>query len=227
LTLVIFDLDGTLVDSTEDIARSVNELLRTLDRVPLPTERIRSSIGHGVGRLLERALGKTAPEELARAEERYLAIYRRRLLETTRAYPGVAPALASLEQRSTLAVLTNKPRHESLLILEGLGLGRFFRSVYGGDSFPRRKPDPVGVTHLLAECGAAPDETLFVGDSTVDLETARNAAVRSCLVVYRDGAAAKSRPDDSPGLRPDFEVADLRDVVPLVDTLRSRASHES
>ncbi len=218
MKLIIFDLDGTLVDSTEDIARSVNELLETLSRAPLPHERIRGYIGNGVRRLLERALGETGPSELARAEERYLAIYRRRLLETTRAYPGVAPALQALYGECALAVLTNKPLRESLLVLDGLGLTRYFQAVYGGDSFPRKKPDPAGVLHLLGETSASASETLFVGDSVVDLETASNAFVRSCLVVY---PASTPSPEDE--LRPDFFVHDLREVVALVQTLAARA----
>jgi phosphoglycolate phosphatase len=217
MKLIIFDLDGTLVDSTEDIARSVNELLETQDRPPLPHDRIRGYIGNGVRRLLERVLGEAGPGELAQAEERYLSIYRRRLLETTRPYPGVAAALEALQGERTLAVLTNKPVRESRLILDGLGLTRYFQAVYGGDSFPRKKPDPAGVIHLLAETGAAARESLFVGDSSVDLETARNASVLCCLVHYPLPTAGE---EDL--LRPDFAVHDLREVVPLVDSLAAR-----
>lgn len=219
MKLIIFDLDGTLVDSTEDIARSVNELLETLNRAPLPQERIRGYIGHGVRRLLERALGAMEPEELASAEQRYLSIYRRRLLETTHTYPGVEPALAVLQGERALAVLTNKPLRESLLILDGLGLTRYFRAVYGGDSFPRKKPNPMGVNRILEETRASASETLLVGDSSVDLETARNASVRSCLVVY---PSPTPRPEDDLG--PDFTVHDLREIVALVDTPHKGAS---
>lgn len=217
MKLIIFDLDGTLVDSTEDIAHSVNELLETWNRAPLARERIRGYIGNGVRPLLERALGRIDPDDLARAEQAYLSIYRRRLLETTRPYPGVAPALEALQGPRALAVLTNKPLQESLLILEGLGLSRYFHFVYGGDSFPRKKPDPTGVIHLLEQTRASAGETLFVGDSSVDLETARNASVRCCLVVYP--VPAPRREDD---LRPDFAIHDLREIVELVDTLDAR-----
>jgi phosphoglycolate phosphatase len=216
--LLIFDLDGTLVDSTEDIARSVNELLETRNRPPLAEARIRSYIGNGVRRLLERALGDVGPDDLARAEELYLSIYRRRLLETTLPYPGVEPALRALHGERALAVLTNKPLQESVLILDGLGLSRYFGSIYGGDSFPRKKPDPTGVMRLLEQTSASADETLFVGDSSVDLETARNASVRSCLIAY-----PVPTPSQDVELRPDFTIHDLREIVPLVDTLDSRA----
>jgi phosphoglycolate phosphatase len=210
VNLVIFDLDGTLVDSAEDIARSVNELLSTLGREVLPHHRIRGYIGDGVQKLLERALDDRTPETIASAVETYLEIYRRRLLDHTKPYPGVVPALEGLHVRSTLAVLTNKPARESREILEGLGLRRYFRAVYGGDSFASKKPDPVGVFHLLKEFGAAPEETLFVGDSSVDVDTARRASVRSCLVTYGLGS------ERGEALDPDTRVSDLRELVRLV-----------
>jgi phosphoglycolate phosphatase len=208
--LLIFDLDGTLVDSAEDIARSVNELLSTLGRDVLPRERIRSYIGDGVQKLLERALESAPSGTAASSVAPYLEIYRRRLLDHTRPYPGVVPALVELSPGRSLAVLTNKPARESRAILEGLDLDRYFDAVYGGDSFPRKKPDPVGVVHLMSQFGADRDETVFVGDSAVDVRTAREAGVRSCLVTYgldREGAEP---------LAPDWQVSDLRELVPLV-----------
>jgi phosphoglycolate phosphatase len=208
--LIIFDLDGTLVDSGEDIARSVNELLERSQRPNLPHSRIQSYVGDGVRKLLERSLGEASDAELARAEALYLSIYRRRLLETTRPYPGVVPALKALHRERPLAVLTNKPVMESLGILEGLDLRRYFRAVYGGDSFARKKPDPIGVRFLQAEAGADADETLLVGDSTVDLSTARNAGIRSCLVRYGLG------PRNEATEHPDIVVDDLRELASLV-----------
>ena len=210
VNLIIFDLDGTLVDSGEDIARSVNELLERSRRPTLPHSRIRSYVGDGVRKLLERSLGETEDEELARAEALYLSIYRRRLLETTRPYPGVVPALESLHREFRLAVLTNKPVMESVRILEGLDLHRYFQAVYGGDSFARKKPDPIGVRFLQEETGSDTDETLLVGDSTVDFSTARNAGIRSCLVRYGMG------PWDEATEHPDLVVDDLRELASLV-----------
>jgi len=212
--LFIFDLDGTLVDSGEDIARSVNELLEASRRAPLPHSRIRSYVGDGVRKLLERSLGEAEEAELARAEALYLSIYRRRLLETTRPYPGVVPALEALHRERALAVLTNKPVRESLTILEGLDLRRYFQAVYGGDSFARRKPDPVGVRSLQEETGAHVGETLLVGDSSIDLSTARNAGIRSCLVRYGMG------PWNRDTERPDLVVDDLRELLALVHSGR-------
>jgi phosphoglycolate phosphatase len=209
--LIIFDLDGTLVDSGEDIARSVNELLEKSRRPPLAHDRIRSYVGRGVRRLLEQSLGESSEMELLRAEAIYLSIYRRRLLETTRPYPGVVPALDALHRERPLAVLTNKPVMESLAILEGLDLRRYFRAAYGGDSFARRKPDPMGVRFLQEETESGPDETLLVGDSTIDLQTARNAGIRSCIVSYGMGPWSPAA-----GPPPDLVVDDLRELVSAV-----------
>jgi phosphoglycolate phosphatase len=211
LKLIVFDLDGTLVDSGEDIARSVNELREQLGRPPLAHARIQSYVGNGVRKLLERSLGETEERELVRAEASYLSIYRRRLLETTRPYPGVVPALEALSRNRALAVLTNKPASESLRILEGLALRGYFRAVYGGDSFARKKPDPMGVRFLQEETGAGDDETLMVGDSTIDFETARNAMIRSCLVRYGMGPWNESEE------RPDYVVDDLRELQALLE----------
>jgi phosphoglycolate phosphatase len=208
--LILFDLDGTLVDSVRDIVSSVNELLEGSGRPALPREQIQSYIGDGVRKLLERSLDGASDADLAREEAVYLSIYRRRLLETTRPYPGVVPALEALHLRLPLAVITNKPVMESRRILEGLDMRRYFRAVYGGDSFARKKPDPMGVRFLQEELGAEP--TLLVGDSTVDYRTAKNAGIRSCLVRYGLG------PWNEAEERPDFIVDDLRELASLVDS---------
>lgn len=212
MKLVIFDLDGTLIDSAEDIAHSVNELREQMARPPLPLEVIASYIGNGVRVLLERSFDDG---NLAALEEAYLPIYRRRLLDNTRVYPGVVETLGVLQEDGRLlAVLTNKPLRESLMILDGLGLRKHFRSVYGGDSFQHKKPDPTGVLHLLAEEGRSADEALFVGDSRVDLETARNAGVRSCLVSH--GIRPKASAAREPDFRPDFWIENMRELTAIV-----------
>ena len=209
--LVIFDLDGTLIDSAEDIAHSVNEVRDQLEVSPLPLATIEGYIGNGVRRLLELALADSERDVVDRAHELYLPIYRRRLLDNTRPYPGVVPALEELDgSERTLAVLTNKPVRESVMILEGLGLRRHFAFVYGGDSFEHKKPDPTGAEHLLDDVGVGCDETLFVGDSSVDLETARRARVPCCLVTYG------IQPERIASLEPDYRVDDLRELAPIV-----------
>ena len=206
MRLVIFDLDGTLIDSATDIALSVNELRQKLALPSLPLDQIQGYIGNGVRRLLDRALEDSDERTRASAFENYLPIYRRRLLDNTVPFDGVLPALDALEARGrTMAVLTNKPVYESSLILDGLGLSRYFDRVYGGDSFERRKPDPVGVRTLLTELDIVPGDTLFVGDSVVDYECARHAEVRFCLVTY---GIERNRGS----MTPDHTVDDLREL---------------
>ena len=215
MKLVIFDLDGTLIDSAEDIAHSVNEVREGFALPPLPLAEVESYIGNGVQKLLERALPDNNGDGIDRALEIYLPIYRRRLLDHTKPYPGVVSALEALDTpERALAVLTNKPRRESTLILEGLGLHRRFEFVYGGDSFERKKPDPVGVKRLLTDTGVSCDDTLFVGDTGIDLETARRARVHSCLVTY----GIRREPIDA--LDPEFWIDDMRELSAIVGATR-------
>ena len=211
MDLIIFDLDGTLVDSRRDIAASVNELLSGMGRAQLPPERIFGFIGNGVRKLLERSLeGDPGDRAIDAAIERYLPIYRRRLLETTRPYPGVREALETLQPGRKMAVLTNKPTRESLDVLEGLDLSRYFNEVHGGDSFPHRKPHRMGVDALIESTGARRARTLLVGDSRVDFETAHNSEIPVSLVTYGIGA------DEVGELSPDYVVDDLRQLIPIV-----------
>ncbi len=214
MDLIIFDLDGTLVDSRQDIATSVNELLTLLRRPELPAERVFAFIGNGVRRLLERSFGGSpASEELDEAVHLYLQIYGRRLLDTTSAYPGVREALVELQALKSAprkAVLTNKPTKESLALLEGLDLMRYFDRVHGGESFPQRKPDPMGVDAIIESTGSRRERTLMVGDSLVDYETARNAGIRVSLVTYGIGAK------EVRSLSPDFFIDDMRELLPIV-----------
>jgi phosphoglycolate phosphatase len=213
--LIIFDLDGTLVDSAEDIAHSVNEVRERFALPALPVAEVEGYIGNGVRKLLERALPDRNGDGIDRAHAMYLPIYRRRLLDNTEPYPGVVPALEALDTPDrTLGVLTNKPRRESMLILEGLGLHQRFAFVYGGDSFEHKKPDPVGVHHLLEEVDVPAEDVLFVGDTGIDLETARRAGVRCCLVTYG------IRRESLASLEPDFWVDDLRELTAIVGAPR-------
>jgi phosphoglycolate phosphatase len=212
MELIIFDLDGTLVDSRRDIASSVNELLEHLSRPKLSNERIYGFIGNGVRCLLERSLGDAPDQDVGRALDMFLPIYRRRLLETTRPYPGVREALDELRRGRTLAVLTNKPKRESVTLLEGLELASYFRFIYGGESLPARKPNPMGVQSLIDSSGAHRERTLMVGDSHVDYETARNAHIPICMVSYGLGAAQIEE------LGPDYVVDDLRQLVSILSS---------
>jgi len=181
---LIFDLDGTLIDSKLDLAISVNATRRHLGREPLADETIFSYVGNGAQVLVQRALGEGVTlEEVEKGHKFFLAYYRAHMLDNTVAYPGVREALELLKDRD-LAVLTNKPVRFSEAILDGLGLARYFRYVYGGNSFATKKPDPEGVNVLLRDFGARPGEAMMVGDSEVDVRTARNAGTWACGVTY-------------------------------------------
>ncbi|MGB7846151.1 MAG: HAD-IA family hydrolase [Candidatus Acidiferrum sp.] len=183
----VFDLDGTLIDSKMDLVRSVNTMLRTTGRAELPTELIASYIGHGAPQLIASVLGPAADEEQCReALAIFLGHYEENKLEMTRPYPGVTEGLRALAGYP-MAVLTNKPVKVSVEILEGLQLAQFFRAVYGGNSFEKKKPDPSGALAILNELGAAPAESAMVGDSDVDMQTARNAGMLAVGVSYGFG----------------------------------------
>lgn len=184
---LILDLDGTLIDSKNDLIQSVNAMLRDLGRSELAAETISGYIGHGAPKLVERALGEgCAEQEKQRALEFFLKHYELHKLDTTRAYPGVAETLEEL-RRLPMAVLTNKPVRISERILEALGLAKYFRAIYGGNSFATKKPDPLGATTILREMKAEPGETLMVGDSDVDMQTARNTGTMAALATYGFG----------------------------------------
>ena len=185
---LIFDLDGTLIDSKQDLICSVNAMLVEMGHEPLHEDTVSSYIGHGAPRLVARALGNAATEqECERALRFFLAHYDEHKLDSTRAYPGVPEALKELRELP-MAVLTNKPVRVSRKILEGLGLTKYFRAIYGGNSFETKKPDPLGARKILAELNAAPAEALMVGDSEVDVQTARNAGTFAAAVNYGFGS---------------------------------------
>jgi phosphoglycolate phosphatase len=188
---VVFDLDGTLVDSARDLAAAGNALLAEYARPPLPDEAIAAMVGEGARVLVQRLF--EAAEVEAPVDEglaRFLAAYDGRLLETTRPYDGIPELLDALAQRRlSMAVLTNKPRAMSQRLVEGLGLAHYFTDVYGGDGPFPRKPDPAGLIHLRDAAGG---RALLVGDSPADLHTALAAGVPACLVRYGFGFAKLS-----------------------------------
>jgi phosphoglycolate phosphatase len=205
--LVIFDLDGTLIDSKLDLAHAVNAARSHLGLEPLDFELIYSYVGNGAPVLIRRALGPLASEaEVERALEYFLVWYGDHKLDHTCLYPGVREALDRLKAAGiALAVLTNKPVRVSRAIVEGLGVGGHFFRVYGGNSFPEKKPNPIGVDTLREESGAERARTLVVGDSGVDVRTARNAGVPVYGVTY--GFAPESFATDPPDQRFDSMTA--------------------
>jgi phosphoglycolate phosphatase len=181
LRLIAFDLDGTLINSQKDLANSINAMLVQLNRQPLPEEIIATYIGDGAGMLVRRALGDPDDEPLIEdALQRFLAYYREHKLDHTYVYPGVMESLEALRTMPDgsprkLAVLTNKPIGPSQAICDALGLSPYFFRIYGGNSFATKKPDPQGLNTLIREADVRPEETLMIGDSDVDILTARRA----------------------------------------------------
>jgi phosphoglycolate phosphatase len=186
MPLLIFDLDGTLIDSRLDLVHSVNATRAQAGRGPLPDEQIFSFVGNGAPILVQRAMGpEVKDEELARALKFFLDYYGRHALEHTVLYPGVRDSLDRLHRAGvTLAILTNKPVVISRRIMAGLGLAGHFFQIYGGNSFEHKKPHRIGIDTLRTESETPPEETWMVGDSYVDVQTARNAGVASCGVTY-------------------------------------------
>ena len=186
--LVVFDLDGTLIDSIGDIASSANQSMVEAygEGARLSPGVVRGFVGHGARQLIERCVetvGRPAAD-VAPVFERFLAIYATRLTETTRLYPGMSEALDRIEAFSRLAILTNKPGGMSRTIVRDLGLDGRFLAVMGGDDLPSKKPDPEGLLKIAREAGVKPEETALVGDSGVDVQTARNAGVLSVGVLW-------------------------------------------
>jgi phosphoglycolate phosphatase len=226
LKLLVFDLDGTLIDSAQDLCNSVNAALAHVGRAPLADPAIAAFVGNGAAMLVRRSLAaadhitvdRVGIELQAQTYAFFLDYYRAHKLDFTYAYEGVLDSLHALHQlhiadvdaatpARTMAVLTNKPVRPARGICEGLGLAGYFLHIFGGDSFPLKKPDPLGLRTLMNEIGATPDETVMIGDSQVDIQTARNAGVWSVGCTFGFGndtltaAPLENRPDilvDSP-----------------------------
>jgi phosphoglycolate phosphatase len=191
IQLVIFDLDGTLIDSRLDLVHSVNAAIRHIGRKELPEDVIASYVGDGAPVLMQRALGGEAVDEalVRKGLEFFLSYYREHKLDHTKTYPGIDEALTSIQGSRNgsprkLAVLTNKPVNPSRVIVEALGLSKFFVQVYGGNSFATKKPDPEGARKLLEECGVSAERAVIVGDSHTDVETGKNAGLWTVAVTY-------------------------------------------
>ncbi len=188
IELIVFDLDGTLIDSARDLCNSVNAALEHMGRPHLDDPIIAGFVGNGAAMLVRRSLAvengvspdEVHDEELATAYSFFLDHYREHKLDFTYAYAGVIESLADLRllpdgSERQMAVLTNKPVRPARAICEGLGMGNCFFRIYGGDSFPLKKPDPMGLRTLMHEARVRPEQTLMIGDSKVDVLTARNA----------------------------------------------------
>jgi phosphoglycolate phosphatase len=228
IRLVIFDLDGTLIDSRLDLVHSVNAALRHIERPELAEDVIASYVGDGAPILIQRALGAEAADQalIRKGLEFFLSYYREHKLDHTTVYTGIAQALSAIQGSSNgtpngsprrLAVLTNKPVNPSRAIVNALGLGRFFTQVYGGNSFATKKPDPEGARKLLEESGVKPEEAAIVGDSPVDVRTGRNAGLWTVGVTY--GFAPQTLEDESP----DVLVDSAQELGVVFSEARSKA----
>ena len=207
--LIVFDLDGTLIDSRRDLADAANALIAERGGRPLSEAAVGRMVGDGAAMLVRRALAAAELPLDDSSLPRFLELYDERLVRTTRPYPGVVDALAAMEPLGVLAVLTNKPRRQSEAVLRALDLAPFFATVIGGDGPFPRKPDPHSLRHLMAEHRASPAQTVLVGDSHIDFATASAAGTLFCLARYgfgADGLTAADAVVDAPtGLVPVLE----------------------
>ncbi|MGC2322276.1 MAG: HAD-IA family hydrolase [Terriglobales bacterium] len=216
IRLLIFDLDGTLIDSQLDLAHAVNAMLRHFGRQELSQAAIANYIGDGAPMLVRRALGDPDDSRyMHEALDFFLQYYREHKLDNTTLYPGIREALEAVRWAENngsrlerkFAVLSNKPVRPSAQILEGLGLRDMFVQVYGGNSFATKKPDPMGANALLQETGTPPEQAIIIGDSEIDVITARNAGTWSCGVNYG------FRPDTLKVVPPDVIIDAPRELA--------------
>lgn len=207
---LIFDLDGTLCDTADDIASSVAYAMNAEGLAAPTRQAVVSAIGAGARVLIERLVAEPARRERVLAH--FLTHYNEHLLDRTRLYPGVTETLAAL-RGATLVIATNKPERPSRRIIEGLGIAPFFRAVYGGDTLPVRKPDAAVVRQILSDVGGT--RPLLVGDSGTDVETARNAGIPCVAVTY-----GYSKPGELEGA--DWRIEEFRELFSIVTDVRNR-----
>jgi len=215
IRLLVFDLDGTLIDSRLDLIQSVNAMLRHFEQTELSDDVIASYVGDGAPALVRRALGDSADEALFQPALNYFrGYYRIHKLDHTTVYAGIPEVLTRLATPSNgvqrlMAVLSNKPVNPSREIVRALGLADFFVQVYGGNSFATKKPDPMGVQKILQETGVSAQEAIIIGDSAIDVLTGQNGGLRTCGVTY--GFAPKTLNGTTPDVLIDNpkELADL------------------
>lgn len=181
--LILYDLDGTLVDTLADIADATNHMLRTLNAPPMPADTIRRFVGRGVHELVKACLRIDDVQRIEEGVAIYRAYYAQHLLDHSRLYPGATAVLDHFASR-TQAVITNKPNPFSKQILETLGVARYFVDIVAGNSGYPRKPDPSSVRALISAAHVTPQETIFIGDSTIDIDTGRNAGITTVAVLH-------------------------------------------
>ena len=218
--LLVFDLDGTLIDSSRDLAISTNATREHFGLSPLDHQTISSYVGNGAAVLVRLAMGPEIPEvKHAEALKFFLKYYRAHSLEHTRLYDGMSEVVSRLASDGhRLGVLTNKPERISVDILSALGVHDHFFQIYGGNSLPEKKPHPVGLLKMMEETGVPVDQTLMIGDSSVDIQTARNAQVKSCGVTWG------FQPETFEATPPDFVIDQPHGLFDVVNRLRFSCS---
>lgn len=204
---IIFDLDGTLIDSVDDLANSVNYTLGKLDLPLHTTEEIKSFVGDGIQKLIKRSLGQTHMEKFDDAFAIFMKHYGAHCTDNTVLYPKVAETISFLAEKYSLAVLTNKSATFSHKILTALKIDSYFKEVLGGDSLPTKKPDPAGILYLADKWGLAPDQLVMVGDHATDIEVGQRAG---CKTVFIEGGIGETR-----GLKPDFVIKSMDELPDL------------
>ncbi len=207
--LLIYDLDGTLVDTREDITCAVNHMLKAMKRIPLSQEEVRRLVGRGLHQLIQGCLKTPEMKEIEKGAKLYRDYYRRHMLDYSRLYPGVGEFLEHFKDRRQ-AVITNKPNPFSRDILEGLGVAHYFAEIIPGDSTYAKKPSPEAIHFLLEKESIEKDAAVLIGDSAVDIETGRNAQVLT--VVVRQGFSTES---ELQAVHPDEMVADFFELLTL------------
>ncbi len=208
--LLVFDLDGTLADTGSDLALSVNRTLQSLGIPTRPEAEILGFVGDGVRKLIERSLGSAYPDRFEEAMKQFKDIYHEHLLDQTTLYPGVLDVLEYYGEKEKV-LITNKTLEFTLAICRGLGIAGYFKEVIAGDSTEFMKPDPRLLLPLFERFGAAPGETLVVGDGVNDILLARNAGARSCA--FLNGLGKRT---ELLSLHPDFTIERIIELEEIV-----------
>ena len=209
---IVFDLDGTLADTSRDLAVAMNHVLRSFGRAEKPADLLTSYVGDGLEVYLSRALSTDDKALIGKAKPVFLDYYREHLVDATRLYPGVEETLGALKKKGAACfILSNKPEEFIKPIAERLGIVRFFEDSFGQYRFKNTKPDPEGLVHIMTVAGCSRDETLIVGDNHTDIETGKNAGVRSVFCSFGLGRTNSSAPD--------FTIGSMAELPGIVDSL--------
>lgn len=207
LDLLIFDLDGTLVDTRQDLTNSVNYVRKIFGLSELPLAEVMRYVGDGVHKLMERSLQSEDPGMIEDAIQIFARHYREHCLDFSTLYEGAREVLDHFRAKK-MAVISNKPDEFTLAILKGLGVDHYFNIILGGDSQPELKPSPAPILHILKELAAPPERAVIIGDGTTDIESGKRAGVHTCAVTY----GYRSRVALAPA-KPEFMIESLRELV--------------